>query len=78
MSISPGTLPSGPLSPTPERVALGIQFWCGRLISLVSSMLTILAPGGMNSAMLLSVDVFPDAVPPHTIMDSPFSTPSQK
>ena len=41
-------------------------------------MVTILAPGGMNRAMELSVEVFPEAVPPQMIMDSPFSTPSQK
>ena len=41
-------------------------------------MVTILAPGGMNRAMEFRVEVFPEAVPPQMIIDSPFSTPSQK
>src|SRR5436189_203600 len=60
MSISPPALPSGPRSPTPDRVVPGIQFSWGRLISRVSSIDTILAPGRMNSAALLSVAVEDD------------------
>ena len=32
----------------------------------------------MNRAMEFSVEVFPEAVPPQMIMDSPCSTPSQR
>ncbi|OPY34434.1 MAG: hypothetical protein A4E32_00160 [Methanomassiliicoccales archaeon PtaU1.Bin124] len=78
MSISPAAFPLASLSPAPVLVAPGIQFSCGRLISLVSSMLTILAPGGMKSAMEFSAEVLPEAVPPQRIIDSPFSTPSQR
>src|SRR6266705_5838251 len=63
MSISPPALPSGPRSPTPDRVVPGIQFSWGRLISRVSSMETILAPGRMQRPALFSVAVFPLAVP---------------
>ena len=78
MSISPPALPSGPRSPTPDRVVPGIQFSWGRLISRVSSIDTILAPGRMNSAALLSVAVLPEAVPPQTIMDLPLSTATHR
>src|SRR2546428_3990096 len=78
MSISPPALPSGPRSPTPDRVVPGIQFSCGRLISRVSSIETILAPGRMKRAALFRVAVFPLAVPPQTIIDLPFSTATQR
>ena len=78
MSISPPAFPSGPRSPTPDRVVPGIQFSCGRLISRVSSIDTIFAPGRMNRPALFSVAVFPLAVPPHTIRDFPCSIATQR
>ena len=41
-------------------------------------MVTIFAPGGMKSAREFKAEVLPDAVPPHRIIDSPFSTPSHR
>src|SRR2546422_4188047 len=72
------TLPSAPRSPTPDRVVPGIQFSWGRLISRVSSMDTIFAPGRMKRAALFKVAVFPLAVPPQTIIDLPLSTATQR
>src|SRR5207244_13612713 len=70
--------PAGRRSPTPDRVVPGIQFSWGRLISRVSSMDTIFAPGRMKRAALFRVAVFPLAVPPQTIIDLPFSTAIQR
>src|SRR3989449_2688056 len=78
MSISPPAFPSAPRSPTPDRVVPGIQFSWGRLISRVSSMDTIFAPGRMKRAALFRVAVLPLAVPPQTIMDLPLSTATQR
>src|SRR5512137_3023138 len=78
MSISPAALPSGPRSPTPDLVVPGIQFSWGRLISLVSSMVTTFAPGGMNRDMAFRVAVLPLAVPPQMMADSPCSTLSHR
>ncbi len=61
------------LPPNPSRVRAGIQFSCGRFSSRVSSMLTIFICGGMKSRTALSVVVLPEAVPPHTSMELPYS-----
>ena len=74
-SISPMTLlPT--TSPKPDRTTPGIQFGCGKLISLVSSMETIFDSLGINKQSALSVEVFPAAVPPAINALMPFSTAS--
>src|SRR4030067_3189332 len=51
----------------------GIQFSCGRLISCVSSTLTIFISGFMNMDKQFSMVVFPEATPPATSTDARFS-----
>src|SRR5512136_743699 len=62
----------------PDRVVPAIQFSCGRLISLVSSMETILYDGGTKRERAFSIVVLPEAVPPQKRMLHPFSMVSQK
>src|SRR3989338_16268 len=73
MDISPTLAPENPARATP-----GIQFWCGRVSSLVSSMLTILASSSMNIDRVFRNDVLPVATPPAISMFDPFSTANQR
>jgi hypothetical protein len=75
---TPPTRRPWPSAAAPVRVTPGIQFSCVRLISRVSSMLTIFFARGMNIDSALSIVVLPDAVPPHIMADAPCSTASQK
>ncbi len=73
MSISP-TILSATTSPKPERATPGIQFGCGRLISRVSSIETILDSRGINKESAFNAVVLPLAVPPANNVLIPFST----
>ena len=61
--MNKSTSPSLPV-PIALLDTLGIQFSLGKFNSLVSSILTTLASGGMKKEIALSKVVFPEDVPP--------------
>ena len=66
--------------PAPKEVlaTLGSQFSLGKFNSLVSSIETTLASGGMKNAIAFNRVVFPEAVPPEIKMLDLYSSNSQK